>query len=159
MEVTDADKTHQLTSQPLKVLQQRSCSLFASDCSLLLTTPMQYKTIPSRPKGLPLCPFVCLIVLPYLYLSLSLSLYYLIYSLFINLPYVHSLSLLICLFLDRGARKLTGENLKFVWAEFSTLSQAILLCMQLHGIYRSMPQLRVVNSAQVSSCQLKFVYA
>ncbi len=39
----------------------------------------------------------------------------------------------------RGARKLTGENLKVVWAEFSTLSLAILLCMQLYGIYRSMP--------------------
>ncbi len=57
-----------------------------------------------------------------------------------------------------GARKLTGENLKVVWAEFSTLSQAILFCMPLHSIYRSMPQLRVVNSAQVSSCQLKFVH-
>jgi hypothetical protein len=32
----------------------------------------------------------------------------------------------------RGARKLTGENLKLVWAEFSTTSQAILkMCMKL----------------------------
>ncbi len=28
---------------------------------------------------------------------------------------------------NRGARKLTGENLKLVWAEFSTLSQAVLV--------------------------------
>jgi hypothetical protein len=27
----------------------------------------------------------------------------------------------------RGTRKLTGENLKLVWAEFSTLSQAVLM--------------------------------
>ncbi len=60
--------------------------------------------------------------------------------------------------LQRGAQKLTGENLKVVWAEFSTLSQAILLCMQLHGIYKSMPQLRLANSAQVSPCWLKFVH-
>ncbi len=26
-----------------------------------------------------------------------------------------------------GARKLTGDNLKLVWAEFSTLSQAVLM--------------------------------
>ncbi len=38
-----------------------------------------------------------------------------------------------------GARKLTGENLKVVWAELSTLSLATLLCMQWHGIYKSMP--------------------
>jgi hypothetical protein len=29
--------------------------------------------------------------------------------------------------LSRGARQLKGENLKVVWAEFSTLSWAILL--------------------------------
>jgi hypothetical protein len=28
---------------------------------------------------------------------------------------------------DRGARKLTGDNLKPVWAEFSTISQAVLM--------------------------------
>ncbi len=28
---------------------------------------------------------------------------------------------------NRGAPKLTGENLKLVWAEFSTLSQAVLM--------------------------------
>jgi hypothetical protein len=33
-----------------------------------------------------------------------------------------------------GARKLTGENLKVFWAKFSTLSLAVWLCMQLHGI-------------------------
>ncbi len=34
----------------------------------------------------------------------------------------------------RGAQRLTGENLKVVLAEFSSLSQAILLWMQLHSI-------------------------
>ncbi len=29
---------------------------------------------------------------------------------------------------DQGARYITGDNLKVVWAEFSTLSQAVLLC-------------------------------
>jgi hypothetical protein len=29
--------------------------------------------------------------------------------------------------LSRGAQKLTGENLKIVWAEFFTLSLAVLL--------------------------------
>ena len=36
--------------------------------------------------------------------------------------------------LQRGAQKLMGENLKVVWAEFSTLSLAVLLCVQLHGL-------------------------
>ncbi len=37
--------------------------------------------------------------------------------------------------LPRGARKLTGENLKLVWAEFSTISQAILkMCMKLNYV-------------------------
>jgi len=46
-----------------------------------------------------------------------------------------------------GVRKLTGENLKAVWAEFSTLSHAVSLCMQLHD----MPKPRLENSAQVGS--------
>jgi hypothetical protein len=37
--------------------------------------------------------------------------------------------------LSRGAQKLKGEKLKVVWAEFSTLSWAVLSCMQLHGVY------------------------
>ncbi len=36
----------------------------------------------------------------------------------------------------RGVRKLTGENLKVVWAEFSTLSQAVLLRVQLYDQYK-----------------------
>jgi len=34
----------------------------------------------------------------------------------------------------RGVRKLMGENLKVIWAEFSTLNSVFLLCMQLHCI-------------------------
>ncbi len=34
------------------------------------------------------------------------------------------------------ARKLMGENLKAAWAEFSTLSWDVLLCVQLHGLYK-----------------------
>ncbi len=40
-----------------------------------------------------------------------------------------------------------GENLKVDWAEFSTL---------LHGMHTAI--FKVVNSAQVSSCKIKFVY-
>jgi hypothetical protein len=29
-----------------------------------------------------------------------------------------------------------GENLKVVWADFSNLSWAVLLCVQLHGLYK-----------------------
>ncbi len=44
-----------------------------------------------------------------------------------------------------------GENLKLFWAEFSTISLAVLMmCMDLSI---------VENSAQVQSCQLKFVHA
>ncbi len=38
--------------------------------------------------------------------------------------------------LGRGAQKLTVENLKVVWTEFSILSWAILLCVKLHGLYK-----------------------
>jgi hypothetical protein len=41
-----------------------------------------------------------------------------------------------CQYAELGTQKLTEDNLKVVWAEFSTLSLAILLCMQLHGIYK-----------------------
>jgi hypothetical protein len=37
--------------------------------------------------------------------------------------------------LTRGARKLMGENLKVAWSEFSTLTKAVLLCVQSHGLY------------------------
>jgi hypothetical protein len=36
----------------------------------------------------------------------------------------------------RGARKLTGENLKVVWAEFSTLIRLFWLRMSLQGIVK-----------------------
>jgi hypothetical protein len=52
----------------------------------------------------------------------------------VNMP---AISVLSCPYVDqlhktflrvnRGAQKLTGDNLKVVWAKFSTLSQAILL--------------------------------
>jgi len=38
--------------------------------------------------------------------------------------------------INRGARYLTGENLEVVWAEFSILRSAVLLCVQLHSIYK-----------------------
>jgi len=38
--------------------------------------------------------------------------------------------------LDQGARKLTGENLDVVWAEFSILSLAVFILVQLHDIYK-----------------------
>ncbi len=37
----------------------------------------------------------------------------------------------------QGAQKLTGENLKVVWDKFSTLRLAVLLYIQLHGIYKN----------------------
>jgi hypothetical protein len=45
-----------------------------------------------------------------------------------------------------------GENLKVVWAEFSTLSLVVLLSKNAAATSR------VENSAQGSSCQLKFVH-
>ncbi len=56
-----------------------------------------------------------------------------------------------------GEGKLTGENITQVWAEFSTLSQDVLMmCVYLST--RRMPKYIVENSAQVLSCQLKFVH-
>jgi hypothetical protein len=44
-----------------------------------------------------------------------------------------------------------GENLEVVWAEFSTLSQAVLLITpKLHSL--QMATFKVENSAQVTSC-------
>ncbi len=51
----------------------------------------------------------------------------------------------------------TGENLEVVWAEFSALSWAFLLCnKKIHGMYTAIS--KVENTAQVLSCQLKFVH-
>ncbi len=33
-------------------------------------------------------------------------------------------------------QKLMGDNLKVVWAKFSTLTKAALLCVQWHGLYK-----------------------
>ena len=51
-----------------------------------------------------------------------------------------------------------GESLKVVWAEFSTLSQAVLQNVYNFMAYTSTDESRVENSAQVSSCYLKFVH-
>jgi hypothetical protein len=50
-----------------------------------------------------------------------------------------------------------GENLEVVWVDFSTLSYTILqsTAWQVHTIHAASS--RVENSAQVLSCQLKFV--
>ncbi len=50
-----------------------------------------------------------------------------------------------------------GENLEVVWAEFSTLSQAVLLITpKLHSLL--MAASKAENSALVLSCLLKFVH-
>ncbi len=50
-----------------------------------------------------------------------------------------------------GAQKLMEENLKLVWAEFSTISMAVLkICMKL--VCGRTPTTIVENSAQVLSC-------
>ncbi len=50
-----------------------------------------------------------------------------------------------------------GENLKVVWAEFSTLSQAVLLITP-KLCSMQMATSKVENSAQVLSCWLKFIH-
>ncbi len=51
-----------------------------------------------------------------------------------------------------------GENLEVVWAEFSTLSQAVLLVKpRLQSM--QMTTSKIENSAKVLSCYLKFVLA
>jgi hypothetical protein len=52
---------------------------------------------------------------------------------------------------NRGAQKLTGENLEVVWAEFSTLSQPVLLITP-NLCSLQMATSKVENSAQASSC-------
>ncbi len=56
-----------------------------------------------------------------------------------------------------GARYLTGENLKVVLAEFSTLSSVVLLYSAVSA-WQDAATSRVESSAQGSSCQLKFVH-
>ncbi len=53
---------------------------------------------------------------------------------------------------------LTRENLKVVWAEFSTLKlgRIVILCRKCMA--RHAATSRAENSAQASSCQLKFVH-
>ncbi len=46
-----------------------------------------------------------------------------------------------------GSAKANGREPESCLGRVFNLSQAILLCMQLHGKYRSMPQLRVANLA------------
>jgi hypothetical protein len=46
---------------------------------------------------------------------------------------------------------LTGEKLKVVWAEFSTLSLAVLI-MRATAWHTNTPTCKVENSAQVLSC-------
>jgi hypothetical protein len=52
----------------------------------------------------------------------------------------------------RGARCLTGENLEVVWAEFSTLSLAVLFQSNLNAWCKHTATSRVEYSAQVLSC-------
>ncbi len=50
-----------------------------------------------------------------------------------------------------------ADNLKVVWAEFSTLSLVVLLLnWSVHGMHEDTS--KIENSAQGSSCQLKFVH-
>jgi hypothetical protein len=57
---------------------------------------------------------------------------------------------------ERGARKLMGENLKVVRAEFLTLSSAVSQNVYNCMAYSNTAESRVENSAQVSYCKLKF---
>jgi hypothetical protein len=50
-----------------------------------------------------------------------------------------------------------GENLEVVWAEFSTLSEAVLLD-HTKMLTMQMALSKIENSAQVLSCWLKFVH-
>ncbi len=45
--------------------------------------------------------------------------------------------------LKQVAQQLKGDNLKVAWAEFSTLSQAALLCVQLHALLQARPSLEL----------------
>ncbi len=49
---------------------------------------------------------------------------------------------------------LMGENLKVVWAQFSTLSLVVLICRTISAWHDNQPLIRVENS----SCHLKFVH-
>ncbi len=43
----------------------------------------------------------------------------------------------------RGAKKLTGENLKVVWAKFSTLSQAVFVLREIVQQRQARPRLEL----------------
>jgi hypothetical protein len=58
---------------------------------------------------------------------------------------------------ERGARYLTGDNLEVVWAEFSTLSWAVLFQSNLTAWHTHTATSRVENSAQVSSCNTMLI--
>jgi hypothetical protein len=58
----------------------------------------------------------------------------------------------------RGARYLTGENLKVARAEFSILSYAKLVDTERRVYTQHIAPSRVENSVQVSSGYLKFVH-
>ncbi len=51
-----------------------------------------------------------------------------------------------------------GENLKVVWAEFSTVSQSVFVMSLICTTYPSTITPTVENSAQVLSCWLRFVH-
>jgi hypothetical protein len=56
-----------------------------------------------------------------------------------------------------GVQYAMGENQEVVWAKFSALGWAVLLCnKKMHGMYTAIS--KVENLAQVLSCQLKFVH-
>jgi hypothetical protein len=59
----------------------------------------------------------------------------------------------------RVAKKLTGEKLKVVWAEFSTLSQAVFVMSVNAWHIQARSHLELKNSAQVSYFWLKFVHS
>ncbi len=45
-------------------------------------------------------------------------------------------SMRVAVAVSSGSRKQAGDNLKVVWAEFSTINQAVLLCVHFHGLYK-----------------------
>ncbi len=51
-----------------------------------------------------------------------------------------------------------GENPKVVWAEFSTLSQTVLLVNNVNAQQAHTGTSKIESQAQVLYCQLKFVH-
>ncbi len=71
----------------------------------------------------------------------------------------YTLLLLQCLVALQGrAQNLTGENLKVVWAKFSTLSQAVFIIGVTAQHTQARPHLELKTRPQVSTCYHKFVY-